>query len=296
MNLTGVQNADTVPTSPQMDPQSRSNGSKTRPPEAPVRAASRSRVAARIDRVLNTALEGKGAAVLNVTTAELLSEPVAVATVIESAVDRSGVGVMGHWLLHELFRRSQLYDELLNSLASSNPHTRASAARICGAARITESVIWIGDLTQDANPAVREAAVRSLAQLGGRRAVEALVASAARVPLHRLAIALARAASDLDIEALMRQPASEHAAVATVMACGLRRDVLRVSPLLGIAHDRRWPKQVRLAACKALAIIGDRSAADGLSRLVELDPDPAMKKAAARAHRRVLRRAVGRTR
>ena len=122
------------------------------------------------------------------------------------------------------------------------------------------------------------------------------MAAADRIPVYRLAIALSRAASDVDIEALMRQPASERAAVATVLACGLRRDVLRVSPLLGIAHDRRWPRPVRLAACKALATIADSSAADGLHRLAESDPDPVVKKAAERAHRRLLRRAVGKPR
>jgi len=253
-------------------------------------------VAGRVDRVLNTALAGERAAVLNVTAAELLAEPVAVAGTIEAALDRPGVGVMGHWMVHELFRRSQLYDELLNSLASPNSVTRAAAARICGAARMTDSVLWISDMVKDSNPRVREAAVRSLAQLGGRRAVEELMAAAGLVPLHRLAIALARAASDVDIEALMRQPADERAAVATVLACGLRRDVLRVSPLLGITHDRRWPRQVRLAACKALAAIGDRSAADGLHRLAESDPDASVKQAAERAHRRLLKRAVGRPR
>jgi HEAT repeat protein len=234
--------------------------------------------------------------VLNIGAGELLAEPMAVAAVVKAALDRPGVGLMGHWMVHELFRRSDIYDELLNSLASPNPLTRAAAARICGAARITEAVIWLGDLTNDPNPRVREAAIRSLAQLGGRRAVELLVASPDRIPVYRLAIALARAASDVDIEALIRQPSSEHAAVATVMACGIRRDVLRVSPLLSIAHDRRWPKQVRLAACKALAMIGDRSAADGLHRLADADPEPDMKKAAERSHKRLLRRAVGRAR
>jgi HEAT repeat protein len=219
-----------------------------------------------------------------------------VASVIESALGRPGVGVMGHWMTHELFRRSNLYDELVNSLASPNAVTRAAAARICGAARISDSMIWIADLVNDPNPRVRQAAVQSLAQLGGRRAVDELIALADQIPLHRLAIALARAASDLDIESLMRKPASERAAVATVLACGLRRDVLRVSPLLGIAHDRRWPRQVRLAACKALAAIADRSAADGLHRLAEGDPDAAVKTAAERAYRRLLKRAVGRPR
>src|SRR5438874_1083276 len=132
--------------------------------------------------------------------------------------------------------------------------------------------------------------------LAGERAVDQLMAAADRIPVYRLAIALSRAASDVDIEALMRQPASERAAVATVLACGLRRDVLRVSPLLGIAHDRRWPRPVRLAACKALATIADSSAADGLHRLAESDPDPLVKKAAERAHRRLVRRAVGKPR
>jgi hypothetical protein len=253
-------------------------------------------VAARVDRVLNAALTRAGAtaAVLDATTAELLAEPVAVAEVIGAALDRPGVGVVGHWMLHELLRRSRLYDELVDALASPDGGTRAAAARICGAARMTDSMIWIADLLEDSNPQVRDAAVRSLAQLGGRRAVEHLMASADRIPVYRLAIALSRAASEVDIEALMRKPASEEAAVATVLACGLRRDVLRVSPLLGIAHDRRWPKKVRLAACKALATIGDRSAADGLNRLAQLEPDPVVKKAADRAHRRVIRRSVGR--
>ena len=231
---------------------------------------------------------------LNLTVAELLSEAVAVAAVIGTAVDRPGVGVMGHWMVHELFRRSALYDGLVDSLASPDPATRAAAARVCGAARISESVPWIADLLDDSNPRVRDAAVRALAQAGGRRAVDQLMGSAQRIPAYRLAIALSRAATDVDVEALMRRPASEKAAVATVLACGLRRDVLRVSPLLGIAHDRRWPLQVRMAACKALAAIGDRSAADGLHRLAMTDPDGKLKAVADRAYRRLLKRAVPR--
>src|SRR6202022_2595424 len=116
------------------------------------------------------------------------------------------------------------------------------------------------------------------------------MASADRIPLHRLAIALAQAASDLDIESLMRQPASEKAAVVTVLACGLRRDHLRVPPLLGIAHDSRWPKPVRLAACLSLGMIGGKGAAD-LGALADLSPDPDIKKAATRAKVRLERSA-----
>ena len=278
-----------------MDPSLRSNGSNTRsaPQAAPPRGTGRSRVASRVDRVLSTALAGERAAVLNVTAGELLAEPEPVAGVIEAALRRPGAGVMAHWMALELLRRSQLHDELLNSLASSNPLTRAAAARLCGAARLGDSVLWIADLVQDPNPRVRDAAVRSLGALGGRRAVDALMAAAEVIPLYRLAISLARAASDLDIEAVMRRPASERAAVAVVLASGLRRDALRVSPLLGIAHDRRWPAQVRLAACHSLAMIGDRSAADGLQRLAAGESDGDVKKAADRAHRRLVKRAVG---
>lgn len=233
---------------------------------------------------------------LPISGPELLAEAVPVAGVISAALARPGVGVLGHWSLHELFRRSNLYDGLIDALQSPNPPTRAAAARICGAARMNDAVTWLADLMHDPDPAVREAAVRSLARLGGRRAVDALMAAADSVPLPRLAISLAEGASDLDIEALMRHPVSEHAAVATVMACGLRRDALRIAPLLGIAHDRRWPVPVRLAACRALAMIGNRSAADGLGRLAERDPDPTLKKAASRAHRRLLRRAVAKRR
>lgn len=273
-----------------MDPPLRSNGSNNRPSiQAPTRGAGRSRVAGRVDRVLNTAIGGERAAVLNVTAAELLADSVPVARTLEAALDKPGVGVLGHLMVHDLIRRSRLYDELINALGSANPVTRASAARLCAAARIPDSVPWLGDLLQDPIPRVRDAAVRALGQHGGRRAVDLLMASSDRVPQYRLAISLARAASDVDIEALMRRPETEGAAVVTVLACGLRRDALRVSPLLGIAHDRRWPKQVRKAACKALAMIGERSVADGLKRLALYEPDPDVKAAAERAHRRLVK-------
>ncbi len=278
-----------------MDSQLRSNGSNTRPAtQAVARAAARSRVAGRVERVVNTAIDGEKSAILNATATELLAEPVPVARVLQGALGRPGVGALPHWMVHEMLRRSGLHDDLLNALASPNPGTRAAAARLCGAARLADSVLWIGDLLADPDPRVRDAAVRSLSQLGGRRAVELLMGAGEAISLYRLAIALSRAASDVDIEALMRQPRSERAAVATVLACGLRRDALRVSPLLGIAHDRRWPRQVRLAACKSLAAIADRAAADGLMRLAHSDPDPVVKRVAERAHRRLVKRAMPR--
>jgi HEAT repeat protein len=225
--------------------------------------------------------------VLNVTASELLKEPDAVGSVITAALDRAGPGLTGQWRITELFRRSGKYDELLNSLDSTKPATRAAAARLCGALRLTDSVAWIADLIRDPDPAVRDSAIRALGLMGGRRSVEALMAAADTIPLPRLAITLAQAASDMDIEALMRQPASEKAAVVTVLACGLRQDALRVPPLLGIAHDKRWPIKVRVAACHSLGMIGDLSAVGSLDVLAEKDPHPELKKAAALAWKRL---------
>jgi HEAT repeat protein len=237
--------------------------------------------------VLNSALAGEPHVVLNAKVAELLAEPGPVADVISIALEKGGEVLSGQWRVTEAFRRSGLSDELFDALESPDPLTRAAAARICGALRLSEAVLWIGDLINDPDPQVRDTAVRSLGRLGGGRAVDVLMSSVDTIPMYRLAISLSEAASDLDIEALMRHPASEKAAVVTVVACGLRRDGLRVPSLLGITHDRRWPKQVRLAACTALAMIGDPTTADALKRLEEGDPDPAIKASAARARRRL---------
>jgi hypothetical protein len=254
--------------------------------------AARSRLAERVDRVLNGALAGEPAVLTNVSLAEVLADSYPVAQVINRALDRPGSGLGAHWRVAAAFRHSGLAEEIFNALASANPLTRASACRLCGALRLTEAAPWIGDLLGDPNPRVRSVATRALGQLGGRRAVEILIESADKIPVYRLSIALSRAASDIDVEALMRKPPSKNAAVATVLACGLRRDTLRVPPLLGIAHDRRWPKEVRFAACKALVMIADVAATDGLAQLSTADPDPAVREVATRAHKRLLRAAM----
>ncbi|MHB8611103.1 MAG: HEAT repeat domain-containing protein [Candidatus Dormibacteraceae bacterium] len=216
-----------------------------------------------------------------------MAEPYRVGQVVVAALAQAGPGLTVQWRITEPFRRAGLTEELINSLVSEDSATRAAAARLCGSLRLPQSVAWIEDLVRDDNPKVHESAIRALGLLGGRRAVEALMGAADRIPTHRLAIALSMAASDLDIEALMRQPESEKAAIVTVLACGLRRDALRVPPLLGIAHDRRWPKRVRVAACKSLGMIGEATASEGLRVLVEREPDADVKKAAVQAQKRL---------
>jgi HEAT repeat protein len=245
-------------------------------------------VAGRVERILNAVLGGERKVVLNVSVTDMLAEPGPVCDVIDSAFAQAKPGLTAQWQLIEPFRENKASDELLNALVDPNPLNRAAAAQICGALQLGESVLWIEDMIQDKNPKVRDAAIRALGRMGGRRAVEALMASIDKIAMHRLAITLAKTATDLDIEALMRHPASEKAAVVAVLACGLRRDHLRVPPLLGIAHDSRWPKSVRVAACLSLGMIGGKGAAD-LGALADLDRDPEIKKAAGRAKVRLER-------
>jgi HEAT repeat protein len=242
-------------------------------------------LAARVDRVLTSALAGEPHVTLNIKASELLADSGPVAAVISEAFERAGPGIISQWRVTRSLRPSRLGDDLLNALVDPDPDVRIAAARLCGALRMSDAVPWLADLMGDPKPSVREAAVRALGELGGSRAVDALMSAVGRLPLHRLVIALADAASDMDMEALMREPASVQGAVVTVLACGLRHDRLRVESLVAIAHDRRWPSQVRGAACRALAMIGDPATADGFRGLTG-DPDAGVRLAAGKAQRR----------
>jgi HEAT repeat protein len=235
--------------------------------------------------MLNAALGGDPHVALNVKASEMLTEAEPVAAAISSALQNAGPGIMGQWRVSQTLVPNGLADDLLNSLVDPDPNVQIGAARLCGALRMTDSLPYLADLIGDPKPEVREAAVRALGALGGGRAVDALMSAVDRLPQHRVAIELAHAASDMDIEALMREPESVQGAVVTVLACGLRHDRLRVIPLIGIARDLRWPSRVRVAACRSLAMIGDPATADELRGLGS-DPDAAVRSAAAKGHRR----------
>jgi HEAT repeat protein len=241
-------------------------------------------LASRVERVLSTALSGEPRTTLNVKASELLAEAGPVAEVINAAFDQAS-DLSGHLLVTRAFSSSGLDAELVNSLISHDPEIRIAAAQLCAALRLTDAVPWLGDLMADPNPRVRDAAIRALGRSGGHRAVDILMSAVDRVRQYRLAIELSRAATDLDIEMLIRKPASIQAAVVAVLACGLRKDRLRTNLLLGIAHDRRWPADVRVAACRALGMIGDPGTAVGIRGLMA-DPEPSVQGAAGKANRR----------
>jgi HEAT repeat protein len=252
----------------------------------------RSRLAGRVDRLLTAALAGDQHVTLNLKASELLADAPAVAAAVSGAIRKAGPGIGVQVRVSQTLKAGGLDAELLNALANPDPTVRLAAARLCGALRMTDSLPWLAEMLGDSRPRVWEAAVRALGDLGGRRAVDALMSAVDRLPQHRLAIELARAASDMDIEALMREPASVQAAVVTVLACGLRHDTLRVGPLSAIAQDRRWPSRVRAAACRSLAMIGDPAMSVAVDRLAA-DPDAAVRSSAKKAQVRLVAAAQG---
>jgi HEAT repeat protein len=250
-------------------------------PEAP-----RTRLASKIERALATALTGDPRVVLNVKSSEVLAEPGPVTEVISAAQEGAGNGLTAQLAVAATFRRSGLEPDLLNSLASPDPAVRMAGARLCGVLRLPDAVPWLADLLDDPGPAVRDVAIRSLADVGGHRVVAALLARADRLPSYRLAMALARAASDIDLESLLREPSPVKTMVMVLMACGLRRDALHGHLVVRMAQDQECETEIRVAACRALAMIGEPAGADGM-RLLATDPDETVRKASVRARMRI---------
>ncbi len=248
--------------------------------------APRSRLAARVERVLTAAAAGQPQVVLDVKASELLGDAGSVAVAIRGVLSRARPGLTSQWRVTQAFTRFGLDHELLDSLAHADPEIRVAGARLCGALRLTDAVPWLGDLLDDPDPRVRDAAVRALGKTGGRRAVDTLMSAVDRIPPGRLAIELYHAASDFELESLLRQPVSPQAEVPIIMACGLSGDVLRAPWLVGMAQDRDLESRLRVAACRALAMIRHPAAADAL-RTLATEADPDVKRAAVRARRRV---------
>ena len=241
-------------------------------------------IAAQINQALVSALTGQNA-VLNARASDLLAHVDVVAPVIASVMHRPGITLAQQWQVTKVIRRGGLGAEILDSLASPEPATRAAAARLCGALRLAESVAWLSDLLTDPNEKVRTAAARALGRTGGRRAVDALMGAVEAFPPHRLALAIAHGASDIDLDGLLRSGGSARTSVVVALACGLRADALRFPRLVSMARDRTSPPETRAAACRALGMIGDRAAA-GVLRNLGTDPDSVVSEAATHALRR----------
>jgi len=253
-------------------------------PDPTLGAADSQVIAAQVNQALVSALTGQNA-VLDAKASVLLAHVDVVAPVIASVMHRPGITLAQQWRVTKVIRRGGLGGEILDSLASPEPATRAAAAQLCGALRMAESVAWLSDLLSDPDEHVRIAAARALGRIGGRRAVDALMGVVEAFPPHRLALAIAHGASDIDLDGLLRSGGGARTAVVVALACGLRADALRFPRLVAMARDRTGPSEVRAAACRALGMIGDRAAA-GVLRNLGLDPDSAVSEAATHALRR----------
>jgi HEAT repeat protein len=249
-------------------------------------AGPRSRLAGKLERALNTVLGGDHRVVIEVKASELLAEADAVSQVISAALERAGPGLATQLTLTQAFRRSGLDAELIDSLGNPDPAVRRAGARVCGALRMPEAVPWLADLLDDPVPAVQEVAIRALGEAGGRRVVDALMSRVDTLPQYRVAKELARAASDIDLESLLRREGDAKTTVTVLMACGLRGDALRTPLLVRMAQDDECDTEVRVAACRAVAMIGDPAGADAM-RTLATDPDEAIRNAAMRARLRI---------
>ena len=237
-----------------------------------------------MNQALVSALTGQ-AVVIKAGGAELLANADAVVEAITAVMHRRGITMAQQWRVTNALHRAGLDAELLDALASPDATTRAAAAKLCGALRLAEAVPWLSDLLGDEDEKVRDAAARALGRTGGRRAVDALIASADSFPAMRLAVDIAHGASDIDLDGLLRSERRPHAATVVAIACGLRADALRFPRLVAIARDPSNEPQVRAAACRALGMSGDRAAA-GVLRNLSADPNEDVSGAAAHALRR----------
>ncbi len=241
-------------------------------------------MAAQVNQALVSALTGQPA-VFNMKPSELLTSVDRVAPAIAAVMHRRGMTLAQQFRVNSALHRAGIDAAILDSLASPDAATRIAGARLAGALRLADAVAWLADLLDDPDEAVRRAAAGALGRTGGRRAVEALVGSAERFHPHELAVHLARAASDLDLDGLLRESDTSAAAVAVAIACGLRADALRFPRLVATARDPRATPELRAAACRALGMIGDRAAA-GVLRNLTYDHNPVVSTAARRGLRR----------
>src|SRR5260370_18322044 len=100
--------------------------------------APRSRVAAKIDRALATALSGDPRVLIDVKAPELLADGAPVADVITAAMERARMALAAQLTVPQAFRRTGLEGDLLDSLVSPEPASRIAGARLSGALRLPE--------------------------------------------------------------------------------------------------------------------------------------------------------------
>ncbi len=151
--------------------------------------------------------------------------------------------------------RSGTVDAVIDGLGSRDPIVRARSARITGAMRMEQAVPWLTPLLWSKAPAVRDSAARALARIGGVRSAGALLMAIQRIgPRPSLIVALARAAPDLYLEAVLGGSQLRAAQPAVAMAAGLRGRRTAAAAL--ILQLRSGSRRARKASSRALGWLG----------------------------------------
>ena len=170
--------------------------------------------------------------------------------------------------LASAMRRSGTAEAVIDGLASRESIIRARSARLVGAMRMEEVVPWLAPLLWSRVPAVRDTVARALARIGGIRCADALLVAIQRIgPRPSLIMALARAAPDLYLEAVLggSQPRTVQPAVA--MAAGLRGRRTATAAL--ILQLRSGTRRARTASSRALGWLGAPAAIPDLTFALE---------------------------
>jgi HEAT repeat protein len=152
-------------------------------------------------------------------------------------------------------KRSGVAEAVIDGLGSRDYMVRARSARIAGAMRMEQVVPWLTPLLWSRAPAVCDSAARALARIGGVRSADALLMAIQRIgPRPSLIVALARAAPDLYLEAVLGGSQLRAAHPAVAMAAGLRGRRTATTAL--ILQLRSGSRRARKASSRALGWLG----------------------------------------
>jgi len=165
-------------------------------------------------------------------------------------------------------KRSGLADTVIDGLGSRDPVVAARSAQIAGAMRMEQVVPWLTPLLWSRWPTVRESATRALAKIGGVRSADAL-----RLAIHQigqrpsLIVALARAAPDLYLEAVLGGSQLRNALPAVATAAGLRGRRTATAAL--ILQLGKGSGRARKASSRSLGWLGARAGIPDLTIALE---------------------------
>lgn len=165
-------------------------------------------------------------------------------------------------------KRSGLADRVIDGLGSRDPVVAARSARIAGAIRMEQVVPWLTPLLWSRWPTVRDSATRALAKIGGVRSADALVLAIHQIGSRpSLIVALAHAAPDLYLEAVLGGSQLRAALPAVATAAGLRGRRTATAAL--ILQLSKGSGRARGASSRSLGWLGARAGIPDLTIALE---------------------------